>query len=86
MVTPTLSEVEKVGFKFLFLFVGLFLEKEGVREQEDRIRKVNSPIYCQELTSDSLTQILIIQALQIRITYHTKLEIVLWFHLMFLRD
>ena len=42
--TPTLSEVEKVGFKFLFLFVGLFLEKEGVRGQEDRIRKVNFPI------------------------------------------
>jgi hypothetical protein len=42
--TPTLSEVEKVGFKFLFLFVGLFLGKEGVRGQEDRIRKVNFPI------------------------------------------
>jgi hypothetical protein len=24
---PTLPEAEKVGFKFLFLFVGLFLEK-----------------------------------------------------------
>ena len=85
--TTTLSEAEKVGFKSLFLFVGLFfLEKEGVRGQEDRIRQVNFPIQCQELTSDSLTQILIIQALQIRITYNTKLETVLWFYLRFLRD
>jgi hypothetical protein len=42
--TPTFSEVENVGFKFLFFFKGLFLEKEGVRGQDDWIRKVNFPI------------------------------------------
>jgi len=43
--TTTLSEAEKIGFKSLFLFVGLFfLENEGVRGQEDRIRKANFPI------------------------------------------
>jgi hypothetical protein len=43
---PTISKVEKIGFKPLFLFIGFFffLDKGGISGQEDWIRKANFPI------------------------------------------
>jgi hypothetical protein len=41
---PTISKVEKVGYKLLFIFIGFFLDKVGISGQEDLIRKAYFPI------------------------------------------